>query len=218
MYRFDIRSQLRDPFYRDFRRCPGSLADLGGAGAYPTWTAHDTTYRIPGQRLRLASHPIPADSGTDVNVDTDLIFLAAFRAVSHRVLVGGHRTALAPVARLDGDANVVNAAKLGLVAGGTYYWRVDAIFADGSVRNGTLWEFTVGPHRACPTQPPPPAPPSIPKACSAALKACCSDVKGAGSKCLNHVRRHNHSLTPPPADCTLEDEDLYCGVGAGSAS
>ena len=66
-------------------------------------------YWIPGAFEPKAATPIPKDEGSMVVRDTDLIFLPAYRAVGHAVLLGpatkGER-GMQLVAQLHGDANV----------------------------------------------------------------------------------------------------------------
>jgi len=147
---YDVKAQLRDPWHRDFRPCPGSLAAARGAGAYKEWALADANHWIPGAKDRRgASQPSPRDGGATVATDADLIFLGAFRAVGHTVLVAeGAGARFVPLATLAGEDNVAHPGTL--KAGATYSWRVDARMADGSTRTGPTWTFTAGSHVACP--------------------------------------------------------------------
>jgi hypothetical protein len=84
--------------------------------------------------------------------DTDLIFLPAYRAVGHAVLLGpaakGER-GMQLVAQLHGDANVAQLNEP-LEIGGQYIWRVDAQMAGGEVVRGDVWSFATSHLMACP--------------------------------------------------------------------
>merc|ERR1712048_1012753 len=54
---FDIKAELRDPWNRDFRPCPGSRTAQSGAGAYTAYTDTDQSYWIPGAKESLPSQP-----------------------------------------------------------------------------------------------------------------------------------------------------------------
>jgi len=83
------RSELRDPWNWDFRPCPKSKAAALGAGAYSPRDAEENgVYWIPGALETQPATPIPKDEGSAVVVDTDLMFLPAYRAVGHAVLLG----------------------------------------------------------------------------------------------------------------------------------
>ena len=86
----------------------------------------------PGQ----ASSPSPANSATNVSVDTDLSWTAGSGATSHDVYFGtsspgtfqGNQTATTfDSGSIDNDT--------------TYYWRIDEVNAGGTT-TGTVWSFT----------------------------------------------------------------------------
>eukprot|EP00756_Hemistasia_phaeocysticola_P065414 Hpha_TRINITY_DN8539_c0_g1::TRINITY_DN8539_c0_g1_i1::g.146388::m.146388 len=202
---FEVNSQLRWPWGRDFRPCPGSIADKAGAGAYPTYSPEDKQHWIPGALQRYPSMASPANGELSAIVDADLIFLPALRAVSHEVYFGTDAGKLGMIATLEGEDNVAQTPDK--AAGTKYHWRVDTKYADGSSRTGQTWSFTTGKHSSCPAPGPAPAPPApISKQCEAELDACCSDVKGQGDTCEHHINRHS------PKDCTLEMKNRYCGL------
>jgi hypothetical protein len=143
---YDVSAQLRDPWNRDFRPCPGSLAAQRGAGAYTAYSKNDTRHWIPGAMERTgASQPSPRD-GAVAALDADLIFLPAFRAVGHRVTVGDRPTTI-----LKGEDNIAHPADTAnLLPHTTYTWRVDAIMADGVIMKGQTWSFTTSAVISCP--------------------------------------------------------------------
>eukprot|EP01063_Lacrimia_lanifica_P005019 TRINITY_DN1284_c0_g1_i2.p2 TRINITY_DN1284_c0_g1~~TRINITY_DN1284_c0_g1_i2.p2 ORF type:complete len:898 (+),score=463.46 TRINITY_DN1284_c0_g1_i2:62-2755(+) len=206
--RFAINSELRWPWGRDFRRCPGSTADKMDAGAYATWTAQDTQYWIPGALETYPTMPSPRDAEGAAIVDADLLFLKAYRSVQH-VVYFGEAGAMKKVATLSGDDNVV---QTGAKKPNTKYeWRVDTVYADGSVRTGNVWTFTTGSHSACPPTPHdlPPAPHVAAQKCvDAAMKiksiaALATEVK----KCYHQIK-HEKSLQDV---CTKDDLLSFCG-------
>lgn len=215
LVKFDIRQQLRDPWNYDFRPCPNSLAASRNSGAYATYTADDEVYWIPGAKKTIPSQPIPRNGATRAKLDTNLIFLGSFRATSHTVYFGKSDLKLVQVAVLKGEQNIASGNGNDWLQPNTHYaWRVDAHFSDGTVRTGQTWTFTTSDQQSCP--PPPPTPPTpaptpIPKACEVAMEKCCNDVKGLHLKCSHHILRHNDTLTAPPINCTLLDEQLFCG-------
>jgi hypothetical protein len=150
---FNIKEELRDPWNWDFRPCNNSRAAALGAGAYSIVSAAgDSVYWIPGAFEPKAATPIPKDEGSMVVRDTDLIFLPAYRAVGHAVLLGpaakGER-GMQLVAQLHGDANVAQLNEP-LEIGGQYIWRVDAQMAGGEVVRGDVWSFATSHLMACP--------------------------------------------------------------------
>merc|ERR1712048_1384432 len=56
---FDIKTELRDPWNRDFRPCPGSRAATSGAGAYKPYSSKDSEYWMPGAFERFAVQTKP---------------------------------------------------------------------------------------------------------------------------------------------------------------
>lgn len=145
---FDIKEELRDPWNWDFRPCAGSAADAIGAGAYAARGASPRRYWIPGALEPLPSTPVPKDHGSDVALDTDLMFLGAYRAASHTVYLGPAGGEMARVGAVGGDDNVV-APPAPLSPETAYAWRVDAQFADGTARKGDAWHFATGRRMAC---------------------------------------------------------------------
>ena len=159
---YDVKVQLRDAWHRDFRPCPGSLAAAHGAGAYKVWAATDAQHWIPGAKDRDgASQPSPRDGGAGVATDADLIFLGAFRATAHVVLIaqGGAGGSYVQLATLTDEDNIAHPA---LKPNTSYAWRVDASFADGSTITGPEWTFATGARTSCETPAPTPAPEPTP--------------------------------------------------------
>jgi hypothetical protein len=155
----DIRTQLRDPDNLDFRLRAGSeLIDagaivegfdhpyLGDAPDIGPYEFGDTNYWIPGYQAPHASTPVPPDAAANVKPDADLMWLQAYKYVSHDVYFGSDAGA---VARADGRSdefrgnlknNIFSPGPL--ESGRTYYWRVDAITDRGTER-GDVWKFEV---------------------------------------------------------------------------
>merc|ERR1712196_397206 len=187
----DIKVELRDPWNRDFRPCPASNAASKGAGAYPAYTSKDEVYWVPGAKEKLPSRPSPRDGATKAPIDAELLFLPAFRATSHKVYFGESKKQLSLLTTLDGEANIAKPGSLSKNSG--FVWRVDSVFADGSVRQGQLWAFETADKKACDEH----VVQDSSDTCEQAMEECCGDVKGQDNKCLNHIgRHHDKDLVP----------------------
>ena len=112
----------------------GSAPDIGA------YERGDSIYWIPGRREFKASFPIVPD-GASVQLDRDvLIWRQAYKAISHQVYFGTNKESLELKARFSGEKNVYALPKL--AAGVHYFWRIDAVIADGSTVKGDIWSFT----------------------------------------------------------------------------
>eukprot|EP01063_Lacrimia_lanifica_P040045 TRINITY_DN8962_c0_g4_i1.p1 TRINITY_DN8962_c0_g4~~TRINITY_DN8962_c0_g4_i1.p1 ORF type:complete len:524 (+),score=133.92 TRINITY_DN8962_c0_g4_i1:199-1572(+) len=146
---------LRDPTHFDFRPMTGTYLAGAGTGAYAGGLGHGAHYWIPGRQAAAASFPIPAVAAevTPVAVSAarpvgggyDVMFLQGRGAAAHRVYAGvAGAGSLALLGTLSGDANVYTLpGSLGVAAGAEVHWRVDAVAADGTVREGEVWNFRV---------------------------------------------------------------------------
>ena len=151
---------LRDPATFDFRPRAGSpLIDAGRAVAGITegflgeapdigaYEHHAADYWIPGCQAPHATMPVPPNGASDVKADADLIWLGGCQAVSHQLYLGSDRRAVAAAEtgakefRGDLQHNVFSPDQL--LAGRTYFWRVDVRTADGVTVKGKVWEFRV---------------------------------------------------------------------------
>lgn len=141
---------LRDPNNRDFRPAPGSaLIDAGSVvsgitdgflGTAPDIGAYEsgeTNYWIPGRKLAKASTPIPKNKGTFVKLDADLMWLDAYKAISHDVYLG---TAADKLVHQANQSNNIFSPD-NLLKNQTYYWRVDANTPSGTI-TGDVWSFS----------------------------------------------------------------------------
>jgi hypothetical protein len=162
----DARKFLRDPDNLDFRPRAGSpiidaalsltrddlpegfpydFEPLPHLGAGPDIGAYEhgaKRYWIPGFQAAHASTPIPPDGSLTARTDCDLMFLEGRGAVRHTVWFGRSPEGLGKIADV-AETNIVKPPPL--ARNGVYYWRVDAIAADGSVQTGPVWTFTCGP-------------------------------------------------------------------------
>ncbi|VGO18360.1 hypothetical protein [Pontiella sulfatireligans] len=155
----DTGQYLRDPANWDFRPekdSPlvdgGTLSDMDKfkyysqphfVGKSPDIGAYeygDKAYWMPGFQYPHASTPVPPDDAVNVKPNADLMFLGGYEVKGHRVWVGTSRDNLKQVAELS-DTNIFSPPAL--AAGTTYFWRVDAVAADGSVEQGAVWKYTV---------------------------------------------------------------------------
>jgi hypothetical protein len=112
------------------------------------------TARLTGQ----AYNPIPADGSFYGETWANIGWSAAESAVSHDVYFSDNFDSVDNSAA-DAFIGNQNATFLvvgfpgfpypeGLVPGTTYYWRIDEVEADGTVRRGEIWSFTVPPKTA----------------------------------------------------------------------
>ena len=87
-----------------------------------------------------ATNPDPADAATDVSSDVVLSWTPGATAVSHDAYFG---TTSPPEFVGNTTENSLDTALVGgLKVGRTYYWRLDAIEADGTTHVGNLWSFS----------------------------------------------------------------------------
>ena len=145
---------LMDSTHYDFRPAAGSaLVDAGTvisgitgyvSGSSPDVGAYelgDTTYFIPGVRGSTTSFPIIPNGTTGVSITRDqLMRRPAYNAVSNQLYMGTSSTNLVLQATTAQEHNVFTLPTLS--AGVTYYWRVDAVMANGAVVTGSLWTFS----------------------------------------------------------------------------
>lgn len=155
----DPSSVLRDPANWDFRPKPDAkiidagvveeaiqYANFSGIdyeGKAPDIGAYEhgaETYWIPGFQYDHASTPVPPDGATTVKRDADLMFLGAYRTNKHVVYFDAGDGKLARRAELS-DTNIFDPGALRPDT--KYRWRVDAIAADDTVVEGSVWAFTV---------------------------------------------------------------------------
>jgi len=134
----EIEAQLRDPRNLDFRPRAGSQVDQLKAGAY---TVGATQYWIPGRQEWRASVPVPPHGSQTAKPDLDLMFLQAYGCSSHKIYLGSTATELKLQGTLQNDDNIWISSSA-FSADSTYYWRVDAVCSQGTVR-GEVWSFKV---------------------------------------------------------------------------
>jgi len=98
----------------------------------------------------LAGNPEPGRGAmVDIREVTALSWVAGDTAVSHDVYFGTDRDAVAgadrSAAEYRGNQPGASFSLAGLVefGGGDYYWRIDEVEADATVRPGYVWTFTV---------------------------------------------------------------------------
>ena len=92
--------------------------------------------------IRLAAGPEPdREALVDVRDVSSLSWSAGNAAASHDVYFGTDRDA--PEFQGNQAGTSLSLAGLAEFGGGDYYWRIDEVEADGTVRAGTIWKFTV---------------------------------------------------------------------------
>jgi len=93
-----------------------------------------------------ATNPSPADQAMDVPVDVVFTWTPGATAISHDGYLG---TTDPPEFLGNTEENFFDTADIGgLVPGTTYYWRLDAVEADGTTHVGEVWSFTTQPDQA----------------------------------------------------------------------
>ncbi|UCC98473.1 MAG: alkaline phosphatase [Phycisphaerales bacterium] len=91
-----------------------------------------------------ARGPYPGSGATDVDPDVTLAWRAGREAATHDVYLSTDEQAV-----IDGTAFIVNQIETSyspgaLIQGATYYWRIDEVEADGTMKHpGDVWSFTV---------------------------------------------------------------------------
>ena len=149
-----IESYLENPSNFDFRPMSAAVDVLnkgkvifgitnsvfGSAPDIGAYERGDSIYWIPGRRETKASFPI-VPNGASVSSDIDvLMWRPAYKAVVHQIYFGTDANMLVNSGKFSGGKNVFTLPKL--VSRQKYYWRADAVLADGSVVNGEVWSFS----------------------------------------------------------------------------
>lgn len=165
-----LKSLLRDPANWDFRPSSNSLlvdAGLplkgindGFVGAAPDIGAYEygaKKYWIPGYKASVASTPVPPLGGENVKLTADLMWLEAYKAVSHNIYFGTDAQRVLSATTTDvefkGNKNTnIYTPSNALLPNTRYYWRVDAVKSDGAIDKGTLWDFSTATYPLCTLQ------------------------------------------------------------------
>jgi hypothetical protein len=96
-----------------------------------------------------AYYPTPANNAVDVNPAATLNWLAGQNAALHDVYFGTSQTAVTNATRANQQGVLVSQGQAGttyaptLQRGTKYYWRIDEVKADSSIKTGGVWNFTV---------------------------------------------------------------------------
>lgn len=123
----------------------------GGATAFLRWSGPGYAKEIipqgalqPPQLPVVGYRPSPGDGATGVADEGTLSWVAGLGAVQHKLYVGTDEALVAA-----GDASVLLGTLdapsfdyAGLTWSATYYWKVDAVAADGAVTSGPVWSFS----------------------------------------------------------------------------
>ncbi len=144
---YDFRPRLASGLVNGGDFVPGvsdpTSIGLPDIGAYEY---SDTCYWIPGHRSARASFPIPANHSQVASDIIDLMWKEAYGASSHDVYFGTSRTAIRDADRQSAEfaGNLYNNIFIppDLAKDSTYFWRVDAVYNDSTVK-GEVWDFTV---------------------------------------------------------------------------
>jgi hypothetical protein len=126
------------------------IGQIDDARIYDKVLTEDEIQRVLRSDPLLAADPEPGRGAiVDVRDVDSLRWTAGDTAASHDVYLGQDRAAVAAATKespeYQGNQTRTGLALTGLVefGGGDYYWRVDEVEADGTVRPGDVWVFTV---------------------------------------------------------------------------
>jgi hypothetical protein len=119
--------------------------DSNGVQSGDYWQVDDIEVEVfeaeanPDNLPSPATSPIPADGASDAGLDVDIEWTAGAQAASHDVYFG----TASPLGPGDFRGNQPGTGfdPGPLSAGTAYYWRIDEVNADGSVR-GCTWSFS----------------------------------------------------------------------------
>jgi hypothetical protein len=93
--------------------------------------------RLQPPQLEAASGPVPTNGAINISTDPALMWITGSNSTAHRVYLG---TSVAPELYREQSFDIVPLTNL--VAGTTYYWRIDEVTPAGTV-TGAVWSFTV---------------------------------------------------------------------------
>jgi hypothetical protein len=120
----------------------GNAPDIGA------YEFGDSVYWIAGRKAPKATVPIPGSEFETTNQQVDLMWLGAYKAISHSIYFGDNNLVVESADLGSSEFkktqtnNIFNPGKL--QAGKTYYWRIDANLPNGTIKKGDVWSFTVG--------------------------------------------------------------------------
>jgi tetratricopeptide (TPR) repeat protein len=93
------------------------------------------------EKKTIATNPQPANkTGMPARTSVRLQWTAGAAAVSHKVYLGTDPNKLTLLADTNDNSYEIKSPQ----AEGNYYWRVDEVWADGTVKTGTTWSFRTG--------------------------------------------------------------------------
>ena len=125
----------------------GTMPDIGA------YERGDSLYFIPGKRSAKATFPIVPDSALSVTTSRDaLMWRPAYNAVAHHLYFGSiFKSAVANATTASAEykgvfkgENNVYTLPTTLLSNKSYFWRVDAVMADGTLAKGDVWSFSTG--------------------------------------------------------------------------
>ncbi|MEJ2703015.1 MAG: proprotein convertase P-domain-containing protein [Sedimentisphaerales bacterium] len=132
-------------------RTTGTTYDVGKLAVSTTYYWKIDEYDVNGKKhpgpvwsfttvIGEATNPYPANNATAVPIDVVLSWTPGGTAVSHDGYLG---TTDPPPFLGNTTENSFDTMEIGgLEPGTTYYWRLDAVEADGTVHVGEVWSFT----------------------------------------------------------------------------
>ena len=126
---------------------PGLSQDIANPTLISNWVTHTSP------NATRAKQPVPETGKTDISPDTILTWKPGEDAAYHDVYFGAASADVGQASRANSlgvlisknqDANTYDPPER-LELGTTYYWRVDEVAADGTITQGTVWQFEVEP-------------------------------------------------------------------------
>ena len=122
----------------------GLFVTSHASGEIRTYTFDNVTVENEVNVQIKAFNPNPADGAVDLDTGT-LEWSSAGSVVSHTVYLSEDDTIDAADLLAETEMTIV---AVDLAPGTTYYWRVDEVYADGSILEGNVWSFTTTPLEA----------------------------------------------------------------------
>ncbi len=153
------------PFYASSTQTPSGKRMLLTAGGGTGQTMGSENFNAEGEKIFLnavlymlgkslrpgiALGPVPAKGAVDVPRTADLSWTASDKAVTHDIYFGTNFDDVNTASQSNPKGVLVAKGQTSatydpgiLQFGQTYYWRVDEIEQDGTLRQGDVWSFTV---------------------------------------------------------------------------
>lgn len=120
----------------EFNGVQGDINELGPFNYIDTKTLPHMV--INPVTPRPAQHPVPANGATDIDLNVELSWTGGYGAVYHNVYFGSDSNSLVNVSFEQSGTTITVE---GLEWAERYYWRVDEVDSEKTVRTGGVWRF-----------------------------------------------------------------------------